>query len=246
MHPYQSGVARRPFRPHACGVDVLANLKKAKAEFQTPRLWGGSPRCGMVDAPHSFRPHACGVDLTTVVETQMCVFQTPRLWGGCWQVLRQAGRRLSDPTPVGWMTPRCCHAVISSFRPHACGVDDRICGTELQRLFQTPRLWGGYQWFLPLLARGLSDPTPVGWILTPQEIGFVMIFRPHACGVDETCNCDDCEEEFQTPRLWGGLPHAPRSFQRFVSDPTPVGWITSSSTMQTMVSFRPHACGVDT
>ncbi len=91
--------------------------------FQTPRLWGRSERERLQD--------------------ELDGFQTPRLWGGCVQASGEARRRLSDPTPVGWINQPTPSDVSTDFRPHACGVDNIEMTHLVLTRFQTPRLWGG-------------------------------------------------------------------------------------------------------
>ena len=72
-----------------------------------------------------FRPHACGVDRRRLHNLHR--------------------HHLSDPTPVGWMSPhKQVHQMASRFRPHACGVDIMSIRKGSLRPFQTPRLWGGW------------------------------------------------------------------------------------------------------
>ncbi len=173
-----------------------------------------------------FRPHACGVDGHVRNSFARRVFQTPRLWGGSATRASRGRARISDPTPVGWMDLYTLVRMRLLFRPHACGVD--VCVT------------------MNSLNAKISDPTPVGWILRKRGLGIPTPFRPHACGVDKKTQVTGVAVDFQTPRLWGGSinvaeahlneffrPHAcgvdamllASRITRFVSDPTPVGWI---------------------
>ncbi len=136
---------------------------------------------------NTFRPHACGEDCYHRMHCVACTFQTPRLWGGSRQLDAGRLRRLSDPTPVGWMV--FCAFTVGFVR------------------FQTPRLWDGCNRGSQSCGFDLSDPTPVGWIewvREPAEVvefqtprlwggsvlgsvgGSRMIFRPHACGEDNS------------------------------------------------------------
>ncbi len=131
------------FRPHACGEDDETDPELMYQDFQTPRVWGRSPQVQSQIVPQLsdptrvgkiasevfnktgvvFRPHACGEDAYWQEVIHQQDFQTPRVWGRCELPSLQECKRLSDPTPVGWMTwtERC--DVWRCFRPHACGVD---------------------------------------------------------------------------------------------------------------------------
>ncbi len=147
---------------------------------------------------------------------------------------------------MGWIIRIQSTKLLNGFRPHACGVDGTVRVRRSRRVFQTPRLWGGFLLALVFRNGFISDPTPVGWITTLDHAYDVVSFRPHACGVDQ-------------------LGFEPRTDSLF-SDPTPVGWIKIAYTVcngnnfQTprlwggwgcssppllAEFFRPHACGVD-
>ena len=125
----------------------------------------------------------------------------------------------SDPTPVGWIV-----------------TDSRI-----------------------IFSFAVSDPTPVGWIICAKVNDAALDFRPHACGVDRFASGRLEDGEFQTPRLWGGsqVCHIRSATCRFrphacgvdlvngciwvwdyLSDPTPVGWITMCTQVTDIYVFQ--------
>ncbi len=111
-------------------------------------------------------------------------FQTPRVWGGLRYGAVYYFHPFSDPTRVGWMPRSGRNGRLSTFRPHACGVDKEMDQFTVNAMFQTPRVWGG--------------------LLPPNPQRAIVAFRPHACGVDLKVGEQVEYEGFQTPRVWGG------------------------------------------
>ncbi len=158
----------RPFSdPTRVGWIPVFQVSSISIAFQTPRVWGGSNGKNSRHRRILSDPTRVGWMLCVNQRSNWGKFQTPRVWGGCSALCRLAPLSSFRPHACGVD----CRSLTSkertvSFRPHACGVDGLSKIKNLKVAFQTPRVWGGFR-HRPLSGRRwVSDPTRVGWILS--------------------------------------------------------------------------------
>ena len=166
-------------------------------------------------------PHACGGVSLKPWHPSTVSPSSPRMWG-CFCVAEK--NHISDrvfPTHVGVFPILAAKPLRLVSLPHACGGVSAFATGVRANIASSPRMWGCFLLYYPVLLFSAVFPTHVGVFLCSAGCCGAAMGLPHACGGVSGFRRHTASGTWSSPRMWGcfwgdidsllwslGLPHA--------------------------------------